>query len=551
MRWVAVGYRYREVRLKKLPQITPGTVIGKHRELDLTRRPVVAASLGCHLVGAAMPNGDPQDPVTFEAGVRKRFTMATPKADPALRAQFRAWWYKKLRKEFTPLPPDTDVSFETWLSKTHYSEARKNELRTTYNNVWNIRDKGQNYFRVKGFKKDEPYPEYKHVRPINSRSDAFKCEIGRFFKAIEEEIYKHPFFIKHVPVADRPAHLAAKFREGPVMETDWEACESHFDPDLMEDCEFQLYDYLTSELAEHDHFMWMCRHVLAGWNEIIYKYFLLFIRGKRMSGEMNTSAGNGITNYAVNEFMITEVKKMTDLVDEGEGDDGLFQANGSYPTREDYERFGVRVELVLHNDISTASFCGIIFDPVELINVTNPMEVLASFGWTTTQYARSRSSKLRGLLRCKALSYAHQYPGCPIIDALARYGLRTTRDAGQCARDLVLKSKHFNMWYKEQLIAAFKDEKSLKSVKVGSRTRDLVEEKFNIPVAVQLQIENYLDSLSSIQPLELFPFIAECVPADWVHYWDNYVRQDWVCRPDLEAPGWDMPHLFEKPEWLP
>jgi hypothetical protein len=549
---VAVGYRYREVKLKKLPELTPRTRIGKHREdIDPLRRPIVAASLGCHVQGMAMPNGDPADPVTFEAGVRKRFAMKPPKADPALRVQFRVWWAKTLREEFTPLSPDTDVTFDCWIKETPYSEARKNELRTVYDKVWNIRDPAQKYFRVKGFKKDESYPEYKHVRPINSRSDAFKCEMGRFFRAIEKEMYKHPFFIKHVPIAQRPKHLAEKFREGPVVESDWEACEAHFDPEFMEDCEFQFYDYMTSKLAEHDHFMWLCRNVLAGMNEVVYRYFIMFVYGKRMSGEMNTSCGNGITNYAVNRFMMEVVKKMTDLVDEGEGDDGLFQGNGEYPTEKDYARLGVSVKLVTHKDISTASFCGIIFDPVDQTTVTDPMGVLASFGWTTNQYARSRSSKLRGLLRCKALSYAHQYPSCPIVTSLARYGLRVTRDAGQCARDIVFKSRHFNLWQKEMLTLAFKDEKSLVFPRVGSRTRDLVEEKFGITVAVQLQVEKYLDSLDSIHPLNLLPLIQDSVPESWTHFWDNYVRLDHIHRYDLESPGWEQPLLFNKPEWLP
>jgi len=544
LRWVAYGYRFGEVPLPEIGPIHPSVRIGKHRVLETTRRPLVYASLGCHTNGMLMPHPCPNDALTFEAAVRKRFATDPPKADKALRERFRAWVIAKVCKEFKPLAPDTDVSFETWLSGTNYSEGRKNDLRVVRDGFLNgTRDRTRWIYRVKQFMKDEPYPEYKHPRPINSRSDTFKCEIGRFFKVIEKELYKHPFFIKNVPVADRPAFISAKFRPGKVMESDWKACEAMFTRDLMYDCEFILYCFLTRDLPEFKYFAFLLDAVIAGDNEIVSKYFISWCEAKRMSGEMNTSAGNGVSNWFVNEFMMTEVKKMTDFEGTGEGDDGLFQANGEYPTAADYKALGVNVELIVHDDLASASFCGIIFDPIDNINVTDPREVLAQFGWTSRQYAQAKSSKLRGLLRCKALSYAHQYPGCPIIDSLAQYGLRVTRDSGQCAKDLVHKQKNMNLWYKEQMLAAFKDEKKIASRKPGLATRFLVEKKFGLTVAQQLIIERYLDSLTSIQPLEVLPILGDSIPPSWTHYWDNYVQLVHIRRRDVEKIGLEWPTL--------
>ena len=83
------GYRYGEVVLDPLPAVVGS--MSAAREVDLSRRPPVAVSLGCHAEGFALPHPDNHDPRTTQAGVRKRFMCKPPDADEALVKELTAF----------------------------------------------------------------------------------------------------------------------------------------------------------------------------------------------------------------------------------------------------------------------------------------------------------------------------------------------------------------------------------------------------------------------------------------------------------------------------
>lgn len=200
-----------------------------------------------------------------------------------------------------------------------------------------------------------------------------------------------------------------------------------------------------------------------------------------------------------------------------EGDDGLFSFYGNTPDCNLFERLGFQIKLEEHDKLTHASFCGIISDLRDLVNIREPITALLDFGWTGRRYINAKNHKLRKLLRAKALSMLYQYSGCPILDSLARYAIRNTEglkfqipanwDSYQKQRFAVLYKK-----YKERL----------PNRKTGFRTRMLMESKFNIPIFDQLAIESYLDGLEGIQPL-CHPAIARHCPAAAVHYYSTYV----------------------------
>jgi hypothetical protein len=454
-----------------------------------------------------------------------------------------------LRKNLVPLPPDADLSLEAWLSGTNYPEWRKKELREAYDAVIDIREK-RKYFECKSFMKDEWYLEWKHVRGINSRSDVFKAWVGPTFKLIENVVYKNPSFIKHVPVRDRARYIMdlLYIEGGQYFASDYTAFESLFTKEMMESCEFQLYEYMTKALPNHVEFMGLCRDVLAGTNICRYKHFSVKLEATRMSGEMCTSLGNGFSNLM---FMLFVCKELgcKDVVGVVEGDDGAFRVRvpkgGRLPEAADFARLGLVIKPEYHNKLSTMSFCGLIFDPEDQLVVTDPREVIASMGWTVRQYARCKSGKLKALLRCKALSYAHQYPGCPIIQSMAHYVLRVTRSVD--VRGFVERRRDLNMWERDQLLAAMADEKNLHVVEVPSNTRFLVEDVYNIPVHHQTLIESYLDSLDKLVPLT-FDLIKLHMPASWKVNWEQYARAMFPQDPDLERPPEDWP---VNPDWDP
>jgi hypothetical protein len=515
------GYRHDEVKLITMPELKATAKFKRYFEpQDPMRRPPVLVSLGCHVDGVALPHPDPNDPRTMEAGVRYRFARACPARNKTKLIKFRLFVRNWLEKNMTPLECTSDISFKTWLANTNYPEWRKEELRRVHDKVVNIND--PKYFKVKSFMKDECYPDYKHARGINARSDAFKCFMGPFFKLIEDQLYANPNFIKHVPVRDRAEYIYNRLYAvgGVYLATDFSSFESSFEKEFMEACEFELYEYMTQHLQHEETFRLFLKRVLAGVNKCQYKWFLVLLLATRMSGEMCTSLGNGFSNLMLMSFVCAEAGS-AEIISVTEGDDGLSRVDGPPPTEKDFSDLGFTIKLEVHEKISTASFCGIVFDEDDKNNITDPRKVLASFGWTSARYAKSRTSKLGKLLRCKALSLAYQYPGCPIIQCLATYGLRVTRKftLGNVLEDRSLP------WWNRQLLAevlAYHDERGIDPRPVGSNSRLLVEKLYNITVEAQYAIENYLNGLNEICPLQI-PFIHDLVPFAWTDYWQKYV----------------------------
>jgi hypothetical protein len=480
-------------------------------------------SLGFGLEGAALPHPDCRDVQTAINAVKKRAACKPPEPNRALLRALRKFTISYLRRHYRPLRQEEDLSVESWLAKTTYPKWRKIELLRKYSEVKDRYD--PKYFRVKSFLKDETYPEYKHARAINSRTDEFKCFVGPTFRLIEESVYEDKHFIKHVPVALRPKVIAERLsRPGAkYIATDYTAFESLFTKLLMTHVEFELYRYMTQSLPNHKEFMWYCHNVLAGTNVCDFNGFTARMKATRMSGEMCTSLGNGFANLMVMLFML-ERNGCYGVDGFVEGDDGLFVFEGPVPTEKQFEDMGLTIKMIEHGDLCRASFCGIIFDEFDQINVTNPLEVLASLGWTSSRYTRSSSSKLKGLLRCKALSLAHQYPGCPIISTLAFKVLELTR--GTQIKRLIFNGAAFNNWEREQLIAAFRDEAKIKQVPIGNNTRLLVSEEFGISLSDQAYIEDKIEKMTEIRMIN-DEYLLSIMPRIWREYYDAYhVRMD-------------------------
>jgi len=449
---VVRGYRLGEVVQADLPEIKQDAVIGLARAADLNKRPAVLVDLGCSVRNAAMPHPCPADPETMRAGVAKRFCSQTPIPDGDLLREFKTWTYNKIRELWPERPgPETDVSFESWLKKCNYPEYRKTELRDL-NNLRNGHLEDRDYI-VKSFMKDETYPEYKYARGINSRSDMFKIFVGPIFRIIEEIVFKLPEFIKKIPVRDRPAYIKEKLeRIGcTYLSTDYTAFETLFTKEMMEACEMQLYEYLSSDLNGGPEWYKVVHDTLTGENFCRFKFFDVVCSATRMSGEMNTSLGNGFTNLMAMWFL-SEKAGCTDFAMVAEGDDGLSTMTGQPPTSADFAKLGLNIKLQRHDKLEEASFCGLVFDPDDLINVTDPREVLCEFGWALSRYANCRRNRLMALLRCKSLSYQHQYPGSPIIQSLAQYGLRCT--SGFDVRHFATTNRNYSMWEREQVLQA-------------------------------------------------------------------------------------------------
>lgn len=523
----AYGYRSYEIDKLDYPEPKKSALITVRSRRPEDYRPPSMVSLGTHVEGYCPPHPDANDFRTMASGVMKRFARKTPTPDPLVLRDFREFVKKRIGEILKPLAPDYDISFEAWLVKCPYPEWRKAELREMWEENYGILK--QQHFSVKSFMKDETYPEFKHARGINARHDMFKCWIGRFFKAIEEQLYEYPAFIKHVPVPDRPDYIMEMMHTlgGKYVATDYTAYESHFTKELMS-IEFELYRYMTQYLPEHDKFMLLCNKVLAGVNHCQYKFFTVDLEATRMSGEMNTSLGNGFMNLMAFEYCCHV--KGTQCVGVVEGDDGLFRIDGPAPTAEDFERIGFTIKIEYHDTLQEASFCGIIFDEDDRINITDPADVLLNFGWAGTRYTKCGDVRLKELLRAKSLSYLYQYSGCPVIQSLANYGLRMTKHID--LNRYLSKSRNISTYMREQYLEMMRDFSKIVSKPVPLRTRQLVEKKFGITVEMQISLEEYLDGLTQLEPLHHWTFMF-IFNRDSCQYWHDYVRDYYEDYPQL------------------
>lgn len=546
-----MAYGYRESESGKVPEFDGNSFVdsaGNKIEMadsfqierlslnDADTRPVVMCSLGMHVNNAAMPHVDPSDTRTALTGAMYRFCRKIPNA-ACHKAKFNEFVKRWLRKNMTPLAYCTDTTFETWIQKTPYTLARKNELRRKWlalniefgdycklNNKNINNDPKNRLFNLMSFVKDECYPTFKHARAINSRSDEFKCIVGPIFQLISEELFKLPWFIKKIPIHLRPQYIIDLLdRVGEeFMGTDYTSYEAHFEEEVMLDCEMELYSYMVQYLPCGQLFIDMISKAFfqdANW--IQFKRFVISIFGKRMSGEMNTSLGNGFSNLM---FMLYKCKENGNKNVRGviEGDDGLFVMQGEPPNEKDFAAFGLNIKIVKEKELSHASFCGMVFDMHDRTNVTNPIDELVSFGWTTRRYAQSKRGIHMCLLRSKALSLAYQYRGCPILSTLAYKVCQLT--ASYDAQSFVNKQATFyqNSYELEitrQAFEYFRQNGLLQQP--GNNTRQLVQELYGVSVPDQLAIESYINSMPSIDVIRC-PALDKYISSDYNHYFMYY-----------------------------
>lgn len=516
------------------------------------RRPPVSVSLGVHARGAVLPR-PADDPVSAASGAMKRIATDPGKMSRRMKRQFARFVERFCKRWLIPLDPTTDLSVEGWLSdNTTYSASRKQALLSVWNEGQHKmagpfefhNNHKRHAYRVNNFIKDEFYAEYKHPRMINSRSDMFKCVVGPLFSAIAKDTFNLKFpgksygpLIKYVPVSDRPVvlrDLLTEFEEL-YQVTDYSSFEAHFTAEVMETCEFQLYKHMTSKLPNSSEFMDLLRDSMCKVNTLRNKWFRVLIDAVRMSGEMNTSLGNGFSNMMFTLFQANQTHLKNGYVGSldswisncfeyvrgvFEGDDGLCVFHPSCrPTSADFQAMGMIIKLEDHKEIGTASFCGNVFDPIDMIQVCDPLKVLCSMGWSNKKYVRATSATKASILRCKANSYINQYPGCPIVQALSLYVLRVTSvDLDRELRYLD-NSGH---WAKGKYRQAYDKLETLVPLATPGRTRDLVERMFQVPPECQIEMENWFHAQTELVPIDLSP-VWSYIPELWKENYNLHV----------------------------
>jgi len=423
------------------------------------------------------------------------------------------------------------MTFEEWLDSTTYSDARKLELRSMWDDCGRtVSDRDLR--KVKCFIKDETYPMYKFPRGIYSRCDKAKCLFGPLVATISKQIFGLKWFIKKVPVVDRPMAIYERlYKPGrKYCYTDYTSFEAHFTADLQNDCENVMYRYMTSRLSgEHKNICDRFATCKGAIQTLIFKLFTLQLEAKRMSGEMDTSLANGFANLMFYLFCCYENKiPESEINGYFEGDDGLVGHEGAFPTEQQFKDLGLTIKIGVTSNLTHASFCGQVYDVEDLAVVTDIKEAVCRFGWTNKQYVRAKPEVLLELLRAKGYSLAYQYGRCPILGALALKILELT--AGVKVRRSIIDT--LGHWEKEKLrgVDFLKGDVAASCGIVGANTRALVETLYGISVTEQLRIETLISQMTDFGRL---PFQFDVVPKDWEDYFWRHNVDD----PNME-PVW-------------
>lgn len=416
------------------------------------------------------------------------------------------------------------MPFEEWVETTNYSLGRKNQLRMCYKRMleqkFELRGRHNKWTKVKCFIKDETYDKYKDSRAIYARVDEFKCIFGPYCKQLENRLYQLPEFIKHVPVISRAKYVHDRLgKYSKFLATDYTGYECHFTPEMMCAVEMVLYNYMFCRTRPEEFALLNdCCRTIWSTNRCEFKEIKANIRARRMSGEMNTSLGNGFTNFIILKY-IMEKKGISEdnysfVV---EGDDCLCGFNGEYPTTEDYANVGFTVKIEQHEKLETASFCGLVFSPENFISIANPLKIIMNTGYARKKYVYSSDKTRKELLRAKGFSICYQYSGVPILQEYGRMLLRNTEGS----------RFKFDDDYQSQLIKREMGDIVEVNKPIEMSTRLLMEKVFSFTIAEQHYLEKLFSETDYCETW-FCPIIYMKSSEVQRHYFDKYVVPDCI-----------------------
>lgn len=433
----------------------------------------------------------------IEGGLRKRLYHKTPGFDHKVMARLRRFTVNWCRTHLTQV--EEIPSFYEWLDETNYSRRRKAQLTEIYE-----KSVPEDVFdaAVECHVKDEFYEGYKFLRMISSREDVAKCYLGPIFHSIEKIVYKLPFFVKGLTEQERIERIVEVFGERDVYVTDYSAFETHFVPMLVRNCEMVVYNYMLAAFPAAKSLL----KVLIGTNRLRSKHFNGKLEGVRMSGEMNTSLGNGLSNIILMSFIASE-NSFTIKNALVEGDDGLFELDGNIPTPALFAQYGL--ELKIDKALPhTASFCGCVFNPVTKTNFGHPLKHLVAFGWCGRRHLSLSTRKQLELVMSRVYSFNALYPGVPLLWKVCQLCIRHIKKVPyvRCLKYMD-RYKSGNITLTETV------------VEPCMADRMFFEDITGISMDLQLTIENVFErSYPRLDGELLRPFLPE-----WADNWDNYV----------------------------
>lgn len=483
----------------------------------------IGRSLAVGLYGVVPPTSETKDPAALLFGGARRAFVRLPDPDYEVLQEIKMSTKSWLKENMTPIFREPDV--EEYLSEITVPLFKKEDIRQGYEfymTHWNLLDRiakwhytssvndwvpsvhqwkpssspftksemllYKKFTQVGEFAKTEFYPSVKPTRGINASGGGVKSLVGPYFHAIEKKLFALPWFIKKIRNEDRITHILTMHKPGfSTQSSDFSSFEGSFNRIVQECIEYELYDYMFPR--SHKFKLW--NRTLISPRFITNKNFSVITDTCRMSGETNTSLGNGFSNLML---MLYALKKHGNKDIKGviEGDDGLFVFKGPGVPQDFFVKAGFKVKLC-KTSLNTASFCGMIFDLENKVIMADPYYALAASGFSFSAVGASRSTVI-SLTCAKGLSMMFQYAGCPLLTAwgarMYRTGLELSGMSDEAMREKLIKyystSQKVDQWERDKMLAALQGRKALE---IQSGTRLLFEQLYGITPEFQQQLE--------------------------------------------------------------
>jgi len=246
-----------------------------------------------------------------------------------------------------------------------------------------------------------------------------------------------------------------------------------------------------------------------------------------MSGEMNTSLGNGLTNLILMSYVFDKCKITMKMV--AEGDDAVISCD-ELPDMTIFNKLGFKVEFITAKSLGELSFCGMQFDEEESQSIRECFKAITNMSIVDKQYLRAKPQTIMKLIQIKALSYLFENPQCPMVSAYARAILRS----GKLEQRTLLRfldRMQIDSYAREKYLRGILNLDLINNAKpIGPRTRALYEKRYGISIIAQEVFE--ADPLSESNKL-LFRALAPIemiANSKWIepHLVEKYVEEEVV-----------------------
>jgi len=407
----------------------------------------------------------------MKVGVSARVLRDTPIDGCALKYEIAEFVNRVLKEEFPRVSP---LEWDDYISHTSWTDEQKAEITLAHDALRDGTPSVRDRRKRKAFQKVERYLEYKPPRCIMAPLNSVKAFMGPAIAAVERVVFALEPFIKHVPVPDRPAKIVGLKRAGlRYYSTDFTAFESHFTPEIYGLFECALYRHC---LHDWKHVETLCQ-IVSGWHVIKVNNIKAVVKGRRMSGDMCTSLGNGFTNYMLARFLME--RQGCDFSGFVEGDDGIF-ATSAVLTKELYQQCGFTIKIEEIDDPCRASFCGMICTE-SAQSIVNPVKWIIGMNWSHTMIY-SGDQKQLALLKGKCMSAIYEAPSCPVTSVIARSLLK---------RLTSLDAIYVDDQYHDRVPVEFRQRtfEQLPAFQPTMDTRALYELEFGVSISSQYLLE--------------------------------------------------------------